>query len=140
MPMTVLPTEDCNSDLAWDFMRHEIAHRVLSLAALGLLYATLLSLGLVLRASSHQLTIIWPAAGLLFIAAVALGLGGQRGSRCPWFRRGGGQRRILVLLAAVVGGEWVGIPAGPCAGTSPNCRSRRRPSVSWCGWAVPYSV
>jgi signal transduction histidine kinase len=56
------------SSLAWDFMRLGIAGRVASLAAFFLLYSTLMILGLVLRESSKQLTIIWPAAGLLFIA------------------------------------------------------------------------
>ncbi len=38
-----------------------------SLAAFGLLYSGLVILGLVLRESSQQLTILWPAAGLLFM-------------------------------------------------------------------------
>jgi integral membrane sensor domain MASE1 len=56
------------SSLAWDFMRLGIAGRVASLAAFFLLYSTLMILGLVLRESSKQLTILWPAAGLLFMA------------------------------------------------------------------------
>jgi len=49
-------------------MRLDIAGRVASLGAFGVIYSVLLILGLVLRESSQQLTIIWPAAGLLFIA------------------------------------------------------------------------
>jgi signal transduction histidine kinase len=56
------------SALVWDFMRLGFAHRVASLAAFGSIYSALMILGLVLRESSQQLTIIWPAAGLLFIA------------------------------------------------------------------------
>jgi signal transduction histidine kinase len=56
------------SALVWDFMRFGIAGRAASLGAFGAVYAVLLILGLVLRESSQQLTIIWPAAGLLFMA------------------------------------------------------------------------
>ncbi len=55
------------SALVWDFMRVGFAGRVASLAAFGLIYSALVVLGLVLRESSQQLTIIWPAAGLLFM-------------------------------------------------------------------------
>jgi signal transduction histidine kinase len=60
--------ETRQSALAWDFMRFGLARRVASLAAFGFIYAALVILGLVLRESSQQLTIIWPAAGLLFMA------------------------------------------------------------------------
>jgi signal transduction histidine kinase len=56
------------SDLVWDFMRFGLALRILSLLGFALVYSVLVMLGLELRESSHQLTIIWPAAGLLFMA------------------------------------------------------------------------
>src|SRR5579859_3930142 len=56
------------SALVWDFMRLGFARRVASLGAFGVIYSTLMVLGLFLRESSQQLTIIWPAAGLLFMA------------------------------------------------------------------------
>jgi signal transduction histidine kinase len=56
------------SELVWDFMRLGYAKRLLSLACFGLVYAMLVILGLALRENSQQLTIIWPAAGLLFMA------------------------------------------------------------------------
>ena len=42
--------------------------RVVALAVFAAVYSVLVILGLVLRESSQQLTIIWPAAGLLFMA------------------------------------------------------------------------
>jgi len=57
-----------NSELLWDFMRLSWAQRVLSLTCFGLAYSVLVLLGLEFRESSQQLTIIWPAAGLLFTA------------------------------------------------------------------------
>jgi signal transduction histidine kinase len=59
---------DRKSALGWDFRRLGFAGRVASLAAFASIYSVLMILGLVLRESSQQLTIIWPAAGLLFIA------------------------------------------------------------------------
>src|SRR5271154_6955842 len=56
------------SGLVWDFMRFGFVGRITSLASFALLYCALLMLGLVLRESSQQLTILWPAAGLLFMA------------------------------------------------------------------------
>jgi signal transduction histidine kinase len=56
------------SEPVWDYMGLGIAHRVVSLAVFGLLYSVLVLLGLLLRESSQQLTILWPAAGLLFMA------------------------------------------------------------------------
>jgi signal transduction histidine kinase len=52
----------------WDYMGLGLARRVVSLATFCVLYALLVLLGLVLRESSQQLTILWPAAGLLFMA------------------------------------------------------------------------
>jgi signal transduction histidine kinase len=56
------------SDLVWDFMRFGLVRRIQSLAGFGAIYCILVMLGLELRESSQQLTIIWPAAGLLFMA------------------------------------------------------------------------
>ena len=66
--MTAVPGAPRGSGLAWDFARRGIAQRVATLAAFGLLYSTLMILGLALRESSRQLTTIWPATGLLFMA------------------------------------------------------------------------
>jgi signal transduction histidine kinase len=66
--MAAAPSGDRKSEFVWDFMRLEFGQRVSSLAAFGLLYATLMLLGLVLRESSQQLVFIWPSAGLLFMA------------------------------------------------------------------------
>ncbi len=68
MTMAAAPNEDHESGLTWDFMRFGFVRRVGSLAAFGLLYLTLMILGLVLRESTQQLTFIWPSAGLLFMA------------------------------------------------------------------------
>ncbi len=75
MTMPSVPSGDPKSDrnhhasgLVWDFMRLGFGRRVLSLAAFGLMYSTLLILGVLLHENSQRLTIIWPAAGLLFMA------------------------------------------------------------------------
>jgi signal transduction histidine kinase len=56
------------SALAWDLMSLGFGRRVISLAAFALLYSLFVILGLGLRESSQQLTILWPAAGILFMA------------------------------------------------------------------------
>ncbi len=48
-----------------------LAPRAASLALFGVVYAILVVLGLMLRENSQQLTILWPAAGLLFMALYA---------------------------------------------------------------------
>jgi signal transduction histidine kinase len=63
-----VPSGDQQSALVWDFMRLGSAGRIASLAAFGLIYSALVLLGLFLRESSQQLTIIWPASGLLLMA------------------------------------------------------------------------
>jgi signal transduction histidine kinase len=68
MTVPVVPVAHRGSGLAWDFTRLGFAQRVATLAAFGLLYSVLMILGLALRESSRQLTTIWPAAGLLFMA------------------------------------------------------------------------
>jgi signal transduction histidine kinase len=66
--MPAVPSGDRTSALVWDFMRLGFARRVASLAAFGFIYSALVILGLDLHESAQQLTIIWPAAGLLFMA------------------------------------------------------------------------
>src|ERR1700722_10285427 len=66
--MPAVSDGDRKSALVWDFMRLGIAGRVPSLGAFAAIYSVLLILGLVLRENSQQLTILWPAAGLLFMA------------------------------------------------------------------------
>jgi signal transduction histidine kinase len=68
MTAPVLPNGYRRPDLVWDFLRLNVAGRAASVAAFASLYAALVILGLVLRESSQRLTIIWPAAGLLFMA------------------------------------------------------------------------
>jgi signal transduction histidine kinase len=54
--------------LKWDFMRHGFARGAASLAVFAALYAILVWVGLVLHENAEELTIMWPAAGLLFMA------------------------------------------------------------------------
>ena len=68
MTVPAVPGAPRSPGLAWDFMRLGFRQRILSLAAFALLYSALMILGLALRENSRQLTIIWPAAGLLFMA------------------------------------------------------------------------
>ncbi|HWG69015.1 MAG TPA: MASE1 domain-containing protein [Steroidobacteraceae bacterium] len=68
MSMPAMVSDNRNPELVWDFMRGGIARRALSLAAFAALYTVLVLLGLDLRESSRQLTILWPAAGLLVMA------------------------------------------------------------------------
>ena len=55
-------------EVVWDFTRLGVARRAAVIVAFGACYSLLTILGLVLRESSQQLTIIWPAAALLFMA------------------------------------------------------------------------
>jgi len=59
---------DRPSVLAWDFTRDGMAKGALSLAVFAVLYLLLVLLGLKLHEVVEALTIIWPAAGLLFMA------------------------------------------------------------------------
>src|ERR1700722_6610450 len=68
MTVPAVPGAPRSPGLAWDFKRLGLRQRVLSLAVFALLYSALMILGLALRENSKQLTIIWPAAGLLFMA------------------------------------------------------------------------
>lgn len=54
--------------LVWDFTRDGIAKGARSLAAFAAAYALLVALGLKLHESTEALTIMWPSAGLLFMA------------------------------------------------------------------------
>ena len=64
------PTAPANRPpgLEWDFTRDGIAKGARSLAVFAALYLLLVVLGLKLHESTEALTIIWPAAGLLFMA------------------------------------------------------------------------
>src|ERR1700728_1074783 len=82
------------SELVWDFMRFGYAGRIISLAIFGLLYSLLVMLGLVLREDSQQLTILWPAAGLLFMAL-------WFAPRRNWIWIFGVQMAVEIVFAAV---------------------------------------
>jgi signal transduction histidine kinase len=60
--------EDRPSGLEWDFTRDGIAKGARSLAVFAALYLLLVLLGLKLHENTEALTIIWPSAGLLFMA------------------------------------------------------------------------
>jgi signal transduction histidine kinase len=59
---------DRPSVLVWDFTRDGMAKGAVSLAVFAALYLLLVLLGLKLHEVVEALTIIWPAAGLLFMA------------------------------------------------------------------------
>jgi signal transduction histidine kinase len=67
-----VPTPTAPADrqpgLEWDFTSLGFARGAVSLAVFAALYLILVSTGLVLHEISEALTIIWPAAGLLFMA------------------------------------------------------------------------
>jgi signal transduction histidine kinase len=73
----------------WDYLGVGFSRRVVSLTVFCLCYSLLVLLGLVLRESSQQLTIIWPAAGLLFMAL--------------WFTR---TRNWIWILAVQIAAEF----------------------------------
>jgi signal transduction histidine kinase len=54
--------------LEWDFTSQGGAKGAVSLAAFAALYSILVGVGLVLHENVEELTIMWPAAGLLFMA------------------------------------------------------------------------
>ena len=56
MTMPAVQSGDRKSALVWDFMRLGFARRIASLGAFGVIYSTLMVLGLFLRESSPQLT------------------------------------------------------------------------------------
>ena len=67
MPTPTAPA-DRPAGLVWDFTRDGIAKGARSLAAFAVLYALLVALGLKLHENTEALTIMWPSAGLLFMA------------------------------------------------------------------------
>jgi signal transduction histidine kinase len=73
------PDADRQPGLEWDFMRRGFSKGVASLAVFAALYWGLVLLGLTLHETAEELTIMWPAAGLLFMA---LWLAPRR--RWPW--------------------------------------------------------
>jgi signal transduction histidine kinase len=68
MSTPAIPGEYRGFEPVWDYMGQGFARRVAALATFCLFYSALVLIGLLLRESSQQLTIIWPAAGLLFMA------------------------------------------------------------------------
>ena len=67
MPTPTAPA-DRPPGLEWDFKREGIAKGAGSLAVFAALYVLLVLLGLRLHENTEALTIIWPSAGLLFMA------------------------------------------------------------------------
>jgi len=63
-----VPYDNRGAGVHADFMKLGPARRGAVLAAFGLLYLLLVLIGLGLRENSERLTIMWPAAGLLFMA------------------------------------------------------------------------
>lgn len=68
MPMPTAPDADRPPGLQWNFRGGGPAHAAASLGIFAVLYALLVLVGLKLHENSEELTIIWPAAGLLFMA------------------------------------------------------------------------
>jgi signal transduction histidine kinase len=68
VPTPTAPDADRPPGLTWDFTRGGIAKGARSLGVFALLYLPLVLLGLKLHENVEALTIIWPAAGLLFMA------------------------------------------------------------------------
>jgi signal transduction histidine kinase len=67
VPTSTAPAER-PPGLEWDFTRDGIAKGARSLAVFAALYLLLVLLGLRLHENTEALTIMWPAAGLLFMA------------------------------------------------------------------------
>jgi signal transduction histidine kinase len=67
VPTPIAPAER-QPGLEWDFTRHGFAKGARSLTVFAALYLILVWIGLVLHENVEVLTIIWPAAGLLFMA------------------------------------------------------------------------
>jgi len=68
VPTQTAPDADRPPGLAWDFTRDGLAKAAQSVGVFTLLYLLLVWVGLKLHESSEALTIIWPSAGLLFMA------------------------------------------------------------------------
>jgi signal transduction histidine kinase len=63
-----VPDENRGTGIHWDLMNLAPARRFAVLGAFGFVYFLLVLIGLGLRENSEELTILWPAAGLLFFA------------------------------------------------------------------------
>lgn len=68
MPTPTGPDADRPPGLQWDFTRDGFAKSAASLGIFAALYMSLVLVGLKLHENIEALTIIWPAAGLLFMA------------------------------------------------------------------------
>ena len=68
MPTPTASAADRQAGLQWDFTRDGFAKGAVSLGAFAAIYAVLVLVGLRLHENVETLTIIWPAAGLLFMA------------------------------------------------------------------------
>ena len=68
MPTQTASNADRPAGLQWDFARGGFAKGILSLGGFAALYMLLVLVGLELHENIEPLTIIWPAAGLLFMA------------------------------------------------------------------------
>jgi signal transduction histidine kinase len=68
VPTQIASNADRPAGLQWDFTRGGFAKGALSLGILAALYMLLVLVGLKLHENIEALTIIWPAAGLLFMA------------------------------------------------------------------------
>ncbi|HXP66780.1 MAG TPA: MASE1 domain-containing protein, partial [Steroidobacteraceae bacterium] len=68
MPTPTAPEADRPPGLQWDFTSGGFSSAAASLGTFALAYAALTFLGLTLHENTEALTIIWPSAGLLFMA------------------------------------------------------------------------
>jgi signal transduction histidine kinase len=66
--ISAAPDEHRGAGVHWDLIKLAPAQRAIVLGAFGLVYFLLVMIGLGLRENSEKLTIMWPAAGLLFMA------------------------------------------------------------------------
>jgi signal transduction histidine kinase len=64
--MAPAPNENRTTGLQWDFMNRGIGHAAAALGIFAVIYSLLVSLGLALHENVEALTILWPAAGILF--------------------------------------------------------------------------
>jgi signal transduction histidine kinase len=65
--MSAEPDNNRHSEFVWDLAKLDKTERAGLLTAFGAAYAVLVCIGLGLHENSERLTILWPAAGLLFI-------------------------------------------------------------------------
>jgi signal transduction histidine kinase len=68
LPTPTAPEADRPPGLQWDFTSGGFSSAAASLGTFALAYAALTFLGLTLHENTEALTIIWPSAGLLFMA------------------------------------------------------------------------